>query len=68
MQWFLFQEDWFDRKMEAIADSETTVTFCFTPNQEGTAPHHASPPRDPLYFADFWRADDRKLCAGPSRG
>jgi hypothetical protein len=54
MQWFHFQEDWLDRKREAIADSGTTVAFCFTPNQEGTAPHHASPPRDPLYFADFF--------------
>jgi beta-xylosidase len=46
-------EDWFDRQMEALADFDTTVTFCFTPNQEGIAPHYTSPPRDPLYFADF---------------
>jgi beta-xylosidase len=46
-------EDWFDRQMEALADFDTTVTFCFTPNQEGLAPHYTSPPRDPLYFANF---------------
>jgi beta-xylosidase len=46
-------EDWFDRQMEALADFQTTVTFCFTPNQEGIAPHYTSPPKDPLYFADF---------------
>jgi beta-xylosidase len=46
-------EDWFDRQMEALADFETTVTFCFTPEHEGIAAHHTSPPKDPMYFADF---------------
>jgi beta-xylosidase len=46
-------EAWFDRQMEALADFETTVTFCFTPESEGIAPHHTSPPKDPMYFADF---------------
>jgi len=46
-------EDWFDRQMEALADFETTLTFCFTPESEGIAPHHTSPPRDPSCFADF---------------
>jgi hypothetical protein len=32
---------------------ENTVTFCFTPESEGIAPHHTSPPKDPMYFADF---------------
>jgi beta-xylosidase len=45
--------DWFDRQMEALADFELTVTFCFTPEHEGLAPHHTSPPRDPRGFADF---------------
>jgi L-alanine-DL-glutamate epimerase-like enolase superfamily enzyme len=39
--------DWFDRQMEALADFDTTVTFCFTPEHLGIEPHHTSPPRDP---------------------
>jgi beta-xylosidase len=45
--------DWFDRQMEALADFDTTVTFCFTPEHRGIAPHHTSPPQDPSEFADF---------------
>jgi beta-xylosidase len=45
--------DWFDRQMEALADFDTTVTFCFTPEHLGIEPHHTSPPRDPQQFADF---------------
>jgi beta-xylosidase len=45
--------DWFDRQMEALADFDTTVTFCFTPEHLGIEPHHTSPPRDPAGFADF---------------
>jgi beta-xylosidase len=46
-------EAWFDRQMEALEGFDTTVTFCFTPEHEGIQPHHTSPPRDPMYFADF---------------
>jgi beta-xylosidase len=46
-------EDWFDRQMEALEDFSTTVTFCFTPDHLGIAPHHTSPPREPELFADF---------------
>lgn len=46
-------ESWFDRQMDALAEFDTVVTFCFTPDSQGLAPHHTSPPRDPLYFADF---------------
>lgn len=51
--------DWFDRQMEALADFDVTITFCFTPEHEGLAPHHTSPPRDPQRFADFcaWMVD-----------
>jgi beta-xylosidase len=51
--------DWFDRQMEALGDFDVTVTFCFTPEHEGLAPHHTSPPRDPQRFADFcaWMVD-----------
>ncbi|MDP1026468.1 glycosyl hydrolase [Sphingomonas sp. KR1UV-12] len=44
---------WFDRQMEALADFDVTLTFCFTPEHLGLAPHHTSPPRDPAQFADF---------------
>jgi len=51
--------DWFDRQMEALADFDTTVTFCFTPEELGVAEHHTSAPRDPQQFADFcaWMID-----------
>ncbi|CAA9539787.1 MAG: Xylan 1,4-beta-xylosidase [uncultured Sphingomonadaceae bacterium] len=45
--------DWFDRQMEALSDFETTVTFCFTPEHLGIAPHHTSAPREPEQFAEF---------------
>ena len=48
--------DWFDRQMEALADFDVTVTFCFTPEHLGIAPHHTSPPREPAQFADFCAA------------
>ncbi|MFN3387292.1 MAG: beta-xylosidase [Allosphingosinicella sp.] len=51
-----FREDalgWFDRQMDALEDFEVTVTFCFTPEHLGLAPHHTSPPADPAQFADF---------------
>ena len=54
-----FREDaigWFDRQMEALQDFDTTVTFCFTPEHLGIAPHHTSPPQDPNQFADFCAA------------
>jgi beta-xylosidase len=45
--------DWFDRQMAALADFDVTVTFCFTPEHMGLAPHHTSPPKDPAEFARF---------------
>jgi beta-xylosidase len=45
--------DWFDRQMNALAEFEVTLTFCFTPEHRGIAPHHTSPPADPNEFADF---------------
>ncbi|MBB3972607.1 glycosyl hydrolase [Hansschlegelia beijingensis] len=45
--------DWFDRQMAALADFDVTVTFCFTPEHRGIAPHHTSPPIDPEEFAAF---------------
>ncbi|MDB5662655.1 MAG: putative beta-xylosidase [Sphingomonas bacterium] len=54
-----FREDaigWFDRQMEALADFDVTVTFCFTPEHLGIAPHHTSAAREPQAFADFCAA------------
>jgi beta-xylosidase len=45
--------DWFDRQMDALADFAVTVTFCFTPEHRGIAPHHTSAPLVPGEFADF---------------
>lgn len=47
---------WFDRLMAALEPFRVTVTFCFTPEQRGIAPHHTSPPQDPQEFADFCAA------------
>jgi beta-xylosidase len=44
---------WFDIQMKALEDFQVTVTFCFTPESEGLAPHHTSAPREPGRFADF---------------
>lgn len=44
---------WFDRMMTALADFDVTVTFCFTPEHRGLAPHHTSPPVAPDEFAEF---------------
>ena len=51
--------DWFDRQMEALADFDVTVTFCFTPEHLGIAPHHSSAVHEPDAFADFcaWMID-----------
>jgi beta-xylosidase len=46
-------EAWFDRQMKALEDFTVTVTYCFTPEHKGIAPHHTSPPENPHEFADF---------------
>ncbi|RVB80350.1 MULTISPECIES: beta-xylosidase [unclassified Mesorhizobium] len=45
--------DWYDRQMEALADFDVTITFCFTPEHRGVMPHHTSPPLVPEEFAEF---------------
>jgi len=45
--------EWFDRQMEALRDFNVTVTFCFTPEHRGMAPHHTSPPRQSEEYAEF---------------
>jgi len=44
---------WFDRQMAALEPFEVTLTFCFTPECRGIAPHHTSPPQCVDEFADF---------------
>jgi beta-xylosidase len=46
-------EAWFDRQMAMIDDFDVTLTFCFTPEHRGIAPHHTSPPLDIREYADF---------------
>jgi len=52
--------DWFDRQMEALADFDVTVTFCFTPEHRGIAPHHTSAPQAKEEFAEFCAAMVRR--------
>jgi beta-xylosidase len=46
-------DEWFDRQMEALAEFDLTVTFCFTPEHRGIQPHHTSPPLQKEEFAEF---------------
>ena len=39
--------------MEALADFEVLVTFCFTPEHLGVEAHHTSCAKDPRQFAEF---------------
>ena len=58
--------DWFDRQMDALAGFDVTVTFCFTPEHRGIAPHHTSPPLVKEEFAEFCAAMIRRYA--PSAG
>jgi beta-xylosidase len=44
---------WFDKQMRALEPFTVTLTFCFTPESRGIAPHHTSAPKDPAEYADF---------------
>lgn len=44
---------WFDRQMSALDEFNVTVTFCFTPEHRGIAPHHTSPPLIAEEYAEF---------------
>lgn len=46
-------EAFFDSLMRALEDFNVTVTFCFTPEHRGLAPHHTSAPVAPEEFAEF---------------
>jgi beta-xylosidase len=47
---------WFDRQMRALSDFDVTITFCFTAEHRGIAPHHTSPPKVIDEFAQFCAA------------
>lgn len=51
---------WFDRQMAALEAFDVTVTFCFTPEHRGLAPHHTSPPRVIEEFASFCASMTRR--------
>jgi beta-xylosidase len=51
---------WFDRQMEGLMDFDVTVTFCFTPEHRGIAPHHTSAPQVSAEFAEFCAAMVRR--------
>jgi beta-xylosidase len=55
---------WFDRQMRALERYELTLTYCFTPESRGIVPHHTSPPREPLEYADFCGRMTRRYAAG----
>lgn len=54
---------WFDRQMEALADFDVTVTFCFTPEHRGIAPHHTSPPQVKEELGEFCAAMIRRYAS-----
>jgi beta-xylosidase len=58
--------DWFDRQMDALAEFDVTVTFCFTPEHRGILPHHTSAPQAPEEFAEFCAAMIRRYAPGRS--
>lgn len=53
---------WFDRQMSALDEFDVTVTYCFTPESCGIAPHHTSPPRCPEEYAEFCADMTRRYC------
>lgn len=57
-------EAWFDRQMRALAPFDVTLTYGFTPEHLGVAPHHTSPPARPEEFADFCARMTRRYGAG----
>lgn len=46
-------EEWFDRQMSKLEGFDVTLTYCFTPEHRGVAPHYTSPPLVIEEFAEF---------------
>jgi beta-xylosidase len=59
---------WFDRQMAALEPFDVTLTFCFTPEHRGVAPHHTSPPLEAEEFAEFCAAMIRRYAGGYGAG
>ncbi len=57
-------ERWFDTQMAALAAFNVTVTFCFTPEEEGQWPHHTAVPKHPERFAEFCATVTRRYARG----
>jgi beta-xylosidase len=55
---------WFDRQMRALEEFDVTLTYCFTPEDRGVAPHYTSPPLVPEEFAEFCALMTRRYGAG----
>jgi beta-xylosidase len=55
---------WFDRVMRTLERFDLTVTFCFTPEHRGIAPHHTSPPQQAEEFAAFCARMVRRYAPG----
>jgi beta-xylosidase len=53
---------WFDRQMEALSPFDVTLTFCFTPEHRGIAPHHTSAPLVPEEYAEFCATMVERYC------
>jgi beta-xylosidase len=54
---------WFDRQMDALSDFDVTLTYCFTPEHRGIAPHHTSAPQVNEEFAEFCAAMTRRYAS-----
>ena len=52
--------------MKALEEFDVTVTFCFTPEHRGIAPHHTSPPLVIEEFADFCARMTRRYAPNES--
>jgi beta-xylosidase len=55
---------WFDRMVRMLEPFDVTLTFCFTPEHRGMAPHHTSPPQVPEEFAEFCAQMVRRYAPG----
>jgi beta-xylosidase len=61
-------EAWFDRQMKALEPFDVTVTYCFTPEHKGMAPHYTSPPASNEEFAEWCAMITRRYwSAGAAR-
>lgn len=55
-------DEWFDHQMKLLEPFQTTVTYCFTPEDRGLLPNHTSPPKNVSEYADFCARMTRRYC------